>query len=430
MGGEAPAICTQCGTPLGAREDEIAHPDDDDPPEDPHFQVQVRDDDEERLQCRETGRLAAVATPGDDDIGSEGMSYAELFQQFHDEYPPGMGQPSGEVGGESEPTRRQDLKPGGIYDVDEEKNQMDLVEEVITNARYGLNDDHIQEVKGWAKDMDGRLPPGTLEDVLKNLSGVQKQTAQLMRQRYELKLNKWMRQQSQAEEGPPIGVSTQPLPAQSGSSSPRRNATPTPQGQQNNGNHSQQESEREKQERQRREEEESGSDNLRQYRRQRRTERRQNTLDVAAEQAAREAADEMAREFMDEFGTYFRLPAKILEAKIEKDPDWAIEKAEQLDIDIFEFLEPSEKRKSELGDDGSEAAPQVDNEIDNALSELSNDDQRGSEQPPETPKSTPPDDTDASPMSATPDDEFTPEPEQSDSDEEIEDEREAADLFE
>lgn len=413
MGGEPPVICSQCGHPLGPSEEEIAHPEDENPPDDPHFKVQIRDDGEERLQCIDTGRLASPAGPEDNNIGGDNLSYPELFKKHHGELPPGMGEGGGEVGQQSGSGGRQQPTPGGIYDVKEEKDQMDLLRDVITNPRYGLNDEHIQEVQGWAVDMDGRLPPNTLEDILKNLKGVQKQTAKLIRQRYELKLNRWMRDHQSGEEGPPIGVTTGPMPAQSGSSPGNQGATPTPRGKQKSGNQSQEEQPSDTPDRQPRGRPSPSPNNLREYRRTRRTQRRQETMDIAAQRVAEQAADEIARELITDFGRYFSLPAKILEAKIEKDPDWALEKAEQFDIDIMELMEPSEKRKKEKQQQEKRDAPQVDNEVDNALQEVRENGQEQSEQTAETPNTPPHEEQDASPMSASPDEQgFSPEPEE------------------
>lgn len=406
MAGEAPAICAACGTPLGPQEEEIDHPDDDNPPDDPHFTVQVRDSDNaERLQCNQTGQIAAVAAPGQEEVGNTGKSYVEIFQEFHDQLPPGMGEAEG--GEESRPTQssRQQSEPGGIYDVEKEKTQIDLLQEVITNPRYGLNDDHIQEVKGWAIDMDGRLPPATLEDILKNLKGVQKQTASLIRQRYELKLNKWMRQQSTSDGGPQIGIGAPGAPGQRGSSINRGGPSPTPSTPQDNGNPSPEDVELDDEGRQVRGGPEPRPDNLREYRRTRRTQRRQQFADTATQKIAEEAADEIARQVIPEMGRYLGLPAKIIEAKIEKDPDWALEVAERLDIDIIDIMEPSEQRKKEMQQEQQQTSPQVDSEVDGALERLRNGEQEESTETHETPKTPPPQEQDGTPMSAGPDDE-------------------------
>lgn len=398
MGGEPPAICTQCGHPLGPQAEEIAHPKDDDPPENPHFKVQIRDDGEERLQCVESGRLASVATPKDDNIGPDNLSYAELFNEFHGEMPPGMGEASEEVGQGSTQGGGQKRSPGGIYDIDEDVDQMKIIEDVVTNPRYGLNDDHIQEVKDWAMDMDGRLPPATLEDILKNLSGIQKQTAQLIRQRYELKLNKWMRDRSQDDGGPPIGVSMQPMPRQRGSSGSSRRGSPTPQPERKSKNQSQEDEQRGRQDRQDRGRSDPSPDNLREYRRTRRTKRRQDGMDIAVQTVAEEAADEIARELVGQFGGLLDIPRTVLKRKAEKDPDWFLEKAEQLDVDIMEIMEPSEQRKKEMEEERQQSGPEVDNEVDNALEQLTEDETDKTQEQTETPMTTQENSSDAQQM--------------------------------
>jgi len=428
MGGEAPVICTQCGYKLGESNQEISHPDDPDPPRDAHFQVQVRKDGEERLQCTETGRLAAPAEPGDDGIGSEDLTYIELYESFYEEEPPGMGEAKGSHETSSNTVDRRERSPGGIYEVDEEKSQMDILADVITNPRYGLNDDHIAEVREWGEDMDGRLPPGTLEDILKNLSGIQKQTAGLIRQRYELKLNKWMRDQSNRDEGPSIGVSTQVMAQQNGSSRPSRGSTPTTPRDEDTKKQKEEEKPSTKQGRQVKERQGSDSSNLREFRRTRRTERRQEVLDITAQRAAEQAADEIAREFVSNFGTYFGLPAKIIEAKIEKDPDWALEKAEQLDVDVFSLMEPSEQRKKELRENG-DTVPQADAEVDNALEQLTSNNVSTETDTAESTMSPRDDEQSESIMSDSADENgITPEPDDEPLSEE--DDRDGAELFE
>ena len=430
MAGEAPAICAACGTPLGPQEEEIDHPKDDNNPDNPHFTVQIRDsDDAERLQCNKTGQIAAVATPGEQEVGNTGKSYAEIFQEFHDELPPGVGEPAG--GGESEPTQsgRPEPEPGGIYDIQEEKTQIDLLQEVVTNPRYGLNDEHIQEVRGWAQDMDGRLPPATLEDILKNLKGVQKQTASLIRQRYELKLNKWMRNQSTNDGGPQIGIGAPGAPGQSSSSFSGSRPTPTPSGGGKTGNQSPTKEELERGGRPSRGGPEPSPDNLREYRRTRRTQRRQEFADTATQKIAEEAADEIARQLIPEMGRYLGLPAKIVEAKIEKDPDWALELADRLDIDIMDLMEPSEQRKKEMREENNRSSPQVDSEVDDALERMRSGGQEESSQPHETPKSPPPQQQNASPMTGSPD-EAPPTVEEEFEGEQQEKERAGEELFE
>jgi hypothetical protein len=77
-------------------------------------------------------------------------------------------------------------------------------------------------------------------------------------------------------------------------------------------------------------------------------------------------------------GTYFGLPAKIIEAKAERDPDWFLEKAdemeEKLGIDMFDLLEESDAKQQSGGKGGrtrgSSSQSSVDQELDNVLDEV------------------------------------------------------------
>lgn len=270
-----------------------------------------------------------------------------------EEEPPGKGNREGEgppPKEESEqPKRESPKRREGIYDLPEEKSPIQVLAEVVSSPFLGLNEDQISEVRDWAEDYNGQLPPDMLESILGNMSGVQKQAAALARQKYEVKLNKWVQERAEGDKGPPIGVTAQPRSGQergsdgggrsssAGSQPQRRSRTTTA---------------------------EYPTDDLRRYRRIRRTERRNDAADIAAEEAARQIAKEMSGEFAKNFGRYFSLPAKVLEAKAEKDPDWFFEKLEQWDIDLDAFLEPSESRKQEMVEDRTN---EVDREADRAL---------------------------------------------------------------
>jgi hypothetical protein len=83
---------------------------------------------------------------------------------------------------------------------------MDILQDVISSPHYDLAEPQVQEILGWAEDYNGQMPPDVLEDILKNMSGVAKQRAQLVAKRYSIKLNNWMRKQNSSNEGPPIGA--------------------------------------------------------------------------------------------------------------------------------------------------------------------------------------------------------------------------------
>lgn len=300
--------------------------------------------------------------------GEKGWRYycAELGQVTSIvEEPPNVTQAkeSGEgEGGEpkTEPESSAAADPNGVYDLPEEKDPLTVLRDVITKPFIGLNDEQIAEVRDWAMDYGGQLPPDILQDVLENMSGVQKQTAALARQKYEVKLNRWIQDQSQGERGPPIGVSAQPPPARrsgggGGSTGAAGPSAPEPQGPPDGGAPPPSTGGSEA----------PPTDDLVSYRRGRRTKRRNDALDTAAEEAAQQVAREVSGELVKEFGRYFGLPAKVLEAKAERDPDWFFEKLEKWDINLDAFLEPSDARKEEIREQAR--GPEVDRDVDDAL---------------------------------------------------------------
>lgn len=331
--------CKSCETEVGPPQDDLHDPDN-------HYDIVeggVNNEDAHliaregkhgpRIYCGKTGQTTAIIEDGVNILTGE---------------PVGEGSPSDDSTQSSEPNQ-----PGRVLNVPEEKSQMDIFEEIIDSPHYGLTEQHKDYLRGIAEDYDGRIPPDVLEEHAKLLNDVAKQTASLIRKRYELKLNRWMRKQSEEDEGPPIGVTP---------TSPNRGSKPS-RGQSHTGELKQEENDV----REGRSSDGIRADNLRDYRRKRRTMRRNNAADIAAEEAAKKAASEVAGEFAQNFGRYFSLPAKILEAKAEKDPDWFFEKLEEWDINIDEILEPSESRKEELSSDN---APQADIEVDEAIRDV------------------------------------------------------------
>lgn len=338
--------CKTCGTQLGDPEEDLHDPEGlsdvaqelDIQPENEDAHLVVKDGSRGwRYFCSELGQITSIV-PEPPDGGSD------------------KGDREGE-GGEPKREKRQqpEAEPETVYDLPEEKNPMQVLADVVTKPFIGLNQEQIDEVRDWAQDYGGQLPPDILQDILENMSGVQKQTAALARQKYEVKLNKWIQEQQTDRDGPPIGVSAQP-PA-------RRRRRSRGGGTASGGGGSPEQPEPQPSE-------PSGSDpiprgDLATYRRGRRTRRRNDALDVATEEAARQIAQEASGEIAREFSRYFGIPAKILEAKAERDPDWFFEKLEQWDIDLDAFLEPSESRKRELEE--RRRGPAVDREADEAL---------------------------------------------------------------
>ena len=118
-------------------------------------------------------------------------------------------------------------------------------------------------------------------------------------------------------------------------------------------------------------------------RRKRRVARRNRALDKAAEEVADKMAEDMAREMTGLFGDARDIFYTTLKKKVEKDPDWLLEKADRWDIDIMDILmEPSEKRKEEMG--GNSDKLEIDEEVDNVLEDI-----KGGEEPQQpTPETT------------------------------------------
>lgn len=317
--------CKACGNRVGDPEDDLHDPDNlmeiveggVSNPNDAHLKA-ADGAKGPRLYCRPTGKVTTIVK---EDPNQQGE------------------------GGAPNESRTRSESEDPVYDVEEEKSQIRLLAETVSNPIYGLNDGQIDEIKEWAEIYDGRLPPDVLEKVVQNFSGVAKQTATLMREKYEAKINRWIREQSSDQGGPPIGVTSQPprgRRGRSGRGSPRPSPETSP--------------------------EEGGPEtpdeirrNRRQERRMRAMERRQDALDEATAEAARESIQELTATIRDGRN----LLKTILTAKAEKDPDWFFE-----NFDLLQSLgEPSEARKREL--EAMEEGRQVDREVDEALQQVS-----------------------------------------------------------
>lgn len=376
MAGEPPIVCKSCETPLGPAEEEIAHPDDPDAPDDAHFKVQIREDGEERLQCTQTGQLAKPVGPAD-----EGYPENLLPEGGGPPQPTDNSESDNGGGGQPQqsPTPDRSSRPSdGVYDLDEEKDQMDILQEVVSNPSYELNDDQINEIRAWAMDYNGQMPPDALEEIAGLMSGVQKQTAELMRQRYELKLNNWVRQKTSEDKGPGIGISRMPYAAggQGGPQMPRpAESGPSQEAMEAVKAQEQSQSEPEP------EPESSGEMgdidsgmNRREERRKDRRKRRQQAVDDAMNELAVGTAENISEEAGEGLVRARNIMFKVLESKAEKDPEWFFELADRFDVDIMDLMEPSQARKQEMGSGGGKTQSQVDNEIDDALNGLDDDD--------------------------------------------------------
>jgi hypothetical protein len=374
---DAPALCKVCGYELGSKKEEVKGPNGQGP-DDAHFRVQQREDDERRLQCTETGKLSAPVNPGDD-------GYEEAYAERHDGEPPTVGEGGADQSSEQNRSKqgRREKPTGDVFEFEEEQEQIGVLQDVIVNPHYELGQGQIKEVLSWAEDYNGQMPPDVLEDILKNMSGISKQKAQLVKQRYELKLNKWIQEQHTEEAGPPIGIGRGPMPTTPASNGSQSGPPPSPSPPPDTDDVNDEDETDEDNSSIRSRISGGGSDeNPRKKRQMNRIERRTKAADIAAEEMAKQVAPEVARELSRNFGTYFGLPAKVLEAKAERDPDWFLEKTdeieEKLGISLFDLLEESQakqERDDQQHEETTSSQPAPDRELDNALDEINTEEQ-------------------------------------------------------
>lgn len=290
----------------------------------------------------------------------------------------------GEGGGSDDESKAEpNTGRGEVYDLPEEKSAEDVLIEVAQSPFLDLSDAQLEELSDWADDYNGQIPPDILVDILGNFGGVKKQTAELAKQKYQVKLNKWVKNQTKQDKGPPIGISQQPSPNTPAPNQPRRRERRRPRQPQESGGGSpedtpeQDSQEEEPQPNPRREENVSSSD-LMEERRKRRVARRNRALDKAAEEVADQMAEDMAREMTGFFGDARDIFYTAIKRKVEKDPDWLLEKGDKWDIDIMDvLLEPSESRKEEMQDSSDKL--EIDQEVDNVLEDI-----KGGEEPQQT----------------------------------------------
>lgn len=313
-----------------------------------------------RFHCRPSGKITSLVDhpPGQEPPPEESS-------------PPGGDQseePTEETGGEptqqQQQQQRQRQQRSEVYDLKEDKTPKDLVQQVVTNEIYGLNDGQIGEMRDWVNIYDGRIPPDRFEEILRDFDGVSKQKARLMRTKYEVMLDREMRRQAD-DRGPSIGATASAGRMPGGGGGPPQGAGGPPQPQPPPSTPD--------------DDSISPDDDLRKERRRRRVERRNDAFDKAAEEFADKAAREMASDFGKMFGDVREILHTVFKKKAETDPDWFFEKAEKWDLEILDtILEPSERRKEEL--DGREMDLEtVDAEIDEALAELEEEESGGDE---------------------------------------------------
>jgi len=309
-----------------------------------------------RLFCNDTGQLTSIVNEPKDKEGEGGDPNQKQEQKSSTSSPESNKEPS------SPPKEK-----GDVYSMREDKNAQDVLEEVVTAPFLDLSEGQLAEMKDWSDDYDGQIPPDTLEDILGNFKGVQKQTAKLARQKYEVKLNKWVRQQQRDDGSPPIGITQYPSPSggnggNGGSGQPRQRPSRGRGQEQQKG---QKRPEGAEQSRERQQGQSATSNDLREHRRARRIKRRNDALDKAAAEFADQAAAQMAQDLGGIFGDARDIAYTAFKKKAEKDPDWFFEKMDKWDMDMVDvLLEPSEARKEQM--DSKSGSPDASN-VDEAL---------------------------------------------------------------
>lgn len=361
---ELRAYCKACETELGDPNNEVnfSEIEEFDNP-DGHIRLEIGSKGP-RFYCSDLGHLTTII----DQNGERLTTAKEFLPDDYSSPSEGNGEDKEQdIGNAQAQTQQETTQPQqestqrerGL-DFPQEKEPIDLLKEVVENPLYELSDPQIREVISWAEEFeDSQIPPDSLQQILGLLEGVSQQKAQLMRQKYELKLNRWIRSRSGNDSGPPIGAITSGY----GTSPTTPSLTQSRSRQSSRSRNQQTESSETSQTDSDDTEHEINTEGL--SRRERRINRRQDALDIAVQEAAEDVADAMAEEFANQFGFTIRLARRILMRKAEKDPDWFIEKAEQWDIDIIdEFLTPSEQRAEELAEERNSATMSVDQEID------------------------------------------------------------------
>lgn len=346
-------FCKACGDELGDPTQELHDPDNDyeiveggvSNPESAHLKV-VKGEKGVRMNC----------------------TREKAFTKIVNEPPNSGGSPSG--GGGSEPKQSKPKRPPKqqeVYDLPQEKSAMEILDEVAGTPVFELNDAQVQELMSWGDIYDGQIPPDVVEDILSNFSGVSKQTAAIIKQKYEAKLNKWIREKSRDTGGPSIGASTSiprtpPANSNGGGEETNTEQKPAPPPRPSPDSSSS--------------DDDLPSDPLEmsKKRRNKRQSRRQEMLDQAMDEFAAAAAQNMAGEVGKGFTQMRDVFFTLIKNKAKKDPDWFFEKMDEWDMDILdEFLSMSEARQQELGGGGDDDGFSVDMDIDNALDETLND---------------------------------------------------------
>lgn len=332
-------VCSVCGEPLGNPSDEIG--------DDGHFsKVEGRQPDDPRFRCGSTGQITHPES-------------AAVPKSEYDGGTPDEPEPASQAANQKQQNREKGL------DLGEDLEPLDILQDVLSNPIYELSNAQINEVISWAEEFDdGMIPPDSLEDILGLLEGISKQKAQLMRQKYELKIQRWMREQSHGDGGPPIGVMGRRRGGQKNNiriSRGRSGQNDAPSRTSNiNRNLSQ-------------------TDQI--------DDEPERVIDRRRKKA-QERVDEFANEFLDSFasnvgddvGRFYSdirgVVVTALNEKAKRDPDWVIEKLETLggfEI-INELMDESDAKKREKAAQQSQMS--VDAEVERAAASINDNNQQ------------------------------------------------------
>lgn len=350
-------VCTACGEGLGAPQDELHDPEGRHQisqeigiePENPDAHLEVTDGpgDSTRLNCTREKSFTKVVpieeyqAETQEEGGREGSGTSPSENRETQPQQPRQQQP------------RPQPPQAPVYEFKEDHTPEDLLEKVITNESYGLNEAQIKEVKSWGDIYDGQIPPNELENILQNLKGISNQKANLMSDKYAMMLNKWTREKADDNAGPRIGSRASPqmqMPGGGGGGGPPQGPQKPPQQKPQGGPPQG--------------EEPKTPRKARKTSRERRVERRQEAMDEAIEEFSLQFAQNMAQDAGTFFSEMRDVMATVIRKKAESDPEWFFEKTQKWDMDIFdEFMTASDAKKEEQ----QQTTPEADMEVDSAL---------------------------------------------------------------
>lgn len=358
--------CSACGERLSDTPDESLWEPDEDAPDNAeealeagfHMQV-IKSEKGTRFQCLKNGTFAKPAKnpPGEEEEEEGGPSGGNPQQEQSQSKPqPQQQQPQGQ------PQPQQQEK---VFDLPDDKSALDLLKEVVSNPAYELSESQVNEAIDWGEMYDGQIPADVLEQLLANMSGVSNQQASLMRQKYEIMLNKWVREQTKDSGGPPIG-GVNPMPNVPSGGPPNVQASPSKGGPQPQQQEQPEPSrERPPQDDGPVEERAEEMAEMRDERRKRRFKRRQDAID----EAAATMAQSMAQDFGKAYTDFRDILTTVLKRKAERDPDWFLEKADQFGMDLINELgEPSDAKKE--GGGGGPDPTTADGEIEAMMQQM------------------------------------------------------------